>query len=159
MTSYRKCAGIIVFNADKKVLVCARNDDEKFNWQFPQGGIDSHETLLDAAIRELKEETSIVSVQPIITLDNPIRYNYPPEVLSKAKFSNKKHLGQEMYWSLMFFYGNDDEINLNTKEPEFKAHEWVEPEEAINRIVLFKKDVYKKALKQLQPYISAFDTN
>ena len=64
-----------------------------------------------------------------------------------------------MYWTLMFFYGNDDEINLNTKEPEFKSYEWIEPKEAIRRIVLFKKDVYKKALEQLQPYISAFDTN
>ena len=113
MGTYRKCAGIVVFNKNKKVLV-----------------------------RELKEETSIVSVKHVTTLDKPLRYNYPDDVLA----SGRKHIGQEMYWSLMFFYGDDDEINLNTQEPEFKAFEWIDSEESLNRIIPFKKDVYKKVI-------------
>ena len=59
MKQYRKCAGIIVFNKDKKVLICARNDAKELNWQFPQGGVESDEQPLNAALRELKQEPSI----------------------------------------------------------------------------------------------------
>ena len=59
MKIYRNCAGIIIFNTDKKVLVCARNDASDFNWQFPQGGIENNEKPSQAALRELKEETNI----------------------------------------------------------------------------------------------------
>lgn len=153
MGAYRKCAGIVVFNKNKKVLVCARNDSKQYNWQFPQGGMEENETALQAAVRELKEETSIVSVKHVTTLDKPLRYNYPDDVLA----SGRKHIGQEMYWSLMFFYGDDDEINLNTQEPEFKAFEWIDSEESLNRIIPFKKDVYKKVIEQFTPIIIAFD--
>lgn len=156
MKSYRKCAGVIVFNAQKKVLVCARNDALSFNWQFPQGGIELNENILDAALRELKEETSIVSVKPVKTLEEPFRYTFPLEVLQQAKGIGRNYIGQEVYWSLLYFCGSDDEINLNTKEPEFKAYEWIEPQEAYNRIVDFKKDTYRQAIDKLIPYINEF---
>ncbi|MBE6451734.1 MAG: RNA pyrophosphohydrolase [Alphaproteobacteria bacterium] len=156
MKIYRKCAGIIVFNQNKKVLVCARNDAVGYNWQFPQGGIEQHETPLKAAIRELKEETSIVSVKPVESLTQGIKYDFPLEVLKQAKGIGKKYAGQEIYWNLLYFFGSDDEINLNTKEPEFKAFEWVEPNEAVNRIVDFKKQVYQQAINMLSLKICEF---
>ena len=156
MNVYRKCAGIIVFNALKKVLVCARNDAFSFNWQFPQGGIENNETPLDAALRELKEETSMVSVKLIHTLEEPTRYDFPDKVLNQSKGIGKAFAGQDVYWSLLFFYGSDDEINLATKEPEFKSFEWVEPNEAICRIIDFKKNAYKTALMSLTPIIENY---
>ena len=74
MKIYRNCAGIIIFNTDKKVLVCARNDASDFNWQFPQGGIENNEKPSQAALRELKEETSITSVKPVKCLNTAIMF-------------------------------------------------------------------------------------
>lgn len=156
MKIYRNCAGIIIFNTDKKVLVCARNDASDFNWQFPQGGIENNEKPSQAALRELKEETSITSVKPVKCLNTAIRYDFPDYVLEKASPIANKYAGQDVYWNLFYFYGSDNEINLNTKEPEFKAYEWVEPQEAVNRIIEFKKEAYKKALAELEPVIKAY---
>ena len=156
MNNYRKCAGVIVFNKNKKVLVCARNDTKGTDWQFPQGGIEAGEQPHLAAMRELKEETSVVSVEFVKGLENPIRYDFPLEVKQKLQKRGIKSDGQEMYWSLLFFYGSDEEINLNTQEPEFKAYEWVEPIEAVNRIVDFKKEVYCKAVAEFEPVIKNY---
>lgn len=151
MNSYRKCAGAVVFNKAKKVLVCARNDTKGYAWQFPQGGIENGETPQNAAIRELKEETSIISVKLVKSLSESIKYDFPDYVLKHG--FGKVFVGQEMYWSLLFFYGSDNEINLNTNEPEFKAYDWVEPSEAVKRIVNFKKDVYEKVLAEFETII------
>ena len=110
--AYRKCAGIIVFNKFKKVLVCARNDAKSFNWQFPQGGIEDNENDCLAALRELREETSIVSVQPVKTLDHPLRYDFPLDVINKSKGIGKQYAGQDVFWSLFYFSGEDNEIVL-----------------------------------------------
>ena len=156
MKQYRKCAGIIVFNKDKKVLICARNDAKGLNWQFPQGGVESDEQPLNAALRELKEETSISSVNSVKTLSYGMKYDFPDYVLKHSKGIGKKYDGQEIYWNLLYFYGNDDEIDLNTKEPEFKAYEWVEPREAVERIIDFKKSVYKSAIQELEQTILSY---
>lgn len=157
MSYYRKCAGIIVFNSDKKVLVCARKGCRTDQWQFPQGGIMKKEFASDAAIRELKEETSITSVKLIKTLDKPMRYNFPGRIRRQMLRRGIDSLGQDMYWSLLYFFGSDSEININTEQPEFRAFEWVEPEEAVRRIIVFKKSVYAEAVKIFQPLIRAFD--
>jgi len=137
---YRKCVGIVVCNNDKKVLLCERNDIPN-QWQFPQGGIEKNETLLEAAYRELREETSIVSIKKFAVLEGPFRYDFPP--LVKAKF---KHVGQEVSWVFLEFVGSDDEINLDTDYPEFDDWKWADIDEALVNIVDFKSDVYKKAV-------------
>lgn len=84
---YRKNVGIAVFNKDQKVLMCARADKPGFAWQFPQGGIDNGETPLEAAYRELKEETGITSVELVAQLNKPLRYDFPAEILENFKNS------------------------------------------------------------------------
>ena len=117
MKKYRKNAGIIVFNKNKKVLICERIGNWEQAWQFPQGGIDEKETAQEAAIRELKEETSISSVRAILTETTPLIYEFPPEVKANSKKKGRDYDGQEQYWSLLLFLGEDSEINLQTKEP------------------------------------------
>jgi putative (di)nucleoside polyphosphate hydrolase len=146
---YRKNVGIIVFNDDGKVLLCERKDTAG-GWQFPQGGIDEGETYLETAKREIFEETAITSIKLIAKLDEPIRYDFPGYILNKNNF---KHIGQEMNWVLYKFVGDDEEINLKTKIPEFKNYKWVDIDEAPEKVVDFKKDVYKKVVKYFKPFI------
>lgn len=156
MPEYRKCAGVIVFNRDKKVLACARIGNRGNQWQFPQGGIMRKEDAATAAVRELYEETSIKSVKVIQTLTEPLRYVFPGAVRRRMKRRSIDSLGQDVYWSLLYFYGDDSEINVRTKQPEFKSWKWIDIEEAPERIVYFKKDVYYEAVAQLKPAMEAF---
>lgn len=146
MGMYRKNAAIVVFRSDKKVLLCQRREHYAKNWQFPQGGIDDGETPLEAAFRELREETSIVSVSCIGAYPEPLRYDFPPEVKNKNKRRGINNDGQEQYWFLMRFDGTDSEINLKTEEPEFCRYEWVDIERALDNVVAFKYDVYSKVV-------------
>lgn len=135
--------------------MCARADKEDFQWQFPQGGIDTEEDVLTAAYRELREETGITSVEPVSLLSKPLRYDFPPQVIDKFRQKGSPYVGQEQFWVLFYFYGKDSEIDFctNPKEIEFKAYEWTDIEDAPKRIVNFKKEVYHKVVQAFMPYI------
>lgn len=153
--TFRKNVGIVVFNRDKKVLMCARADHAGFEWQFPQGGIDAGEDIIHAAHRELQEETGITSVRLANTIDEGIRYYFPPEVRKRFNKNGNRNVGQEQYWVLFYFYGDDSEIDFCTypEEIEFKAYEWTDIEEAPERIITFKKKVYKTVAETFAPII------
>lgn len=157
MLEYRPNVGIVVFNKEKKVLMCARADCADMQWQFPQGGIDVNEKPLAAAVRELKEETNISSVKFVAKTPQPLRYDFPSYVLAKQKQRGSSFIGQEQYWFLFYFYGNDAEIDFFThpQEIEFKAFEWVDITEAPLRIVDFKKEVYSKVAQTFAPFIKS----
>ena len=142
---YRLNAGIVVFNKARKVLLCRRND-VKDSWQFPQGGIDKGETPKEAAVRELREETSVVSVKFIEALPQPLKYDFPDNI--KQRHPERHYDGQEQYWHLFLFEGNDDEINLKTEEPEFRSYEWVDIMTAPKKVVDFKKKIYDVVAKE-----------
>lgn len=156
MASYRECAGVVLFNDKGKVLLLARADQKGFAWQFVQGGIEDGEKPETAALRELKEETSVSSAEIILSLSEPICYDFPPEVMQKFALAGKKHVGQRMHWFLVYFKGSDDEINLNTETPEFKAWRWADIEEGPQNAVYFKREVYQKMCGVFAPYIDAF---
>jgi len=155
---YRKNVGIVLFNADKKVLVCARADLSEMNWQFPQGGIDNGEDVIKAAFRELREETGITSAELVTVLPKALKYDFPPKVLSHAQNLGRPFIGQEQSWVLLYFTGTNDEIDFKTNpdEIEFKAFEWVDIDEAPKRIVSFKKTVYTEVAKAFKPLIQNF---
>lgn len=152
---YRKCAGIIVVNPEGKVLLCARKDGKKAEWQFPQGGIEDGETPEAAARRELLEETSVSSVDFILSLPSPLRYDFPPAIREKFFKRHIYNYGQEMYWSLFRFTGADSEINLQTAQPEFRDWGWFDIDDAPQKIVFFKKHVYEQAVRFFKPYLAA----
>lgn len=153
--TFRKNVGIVVFNRNKKVLMCARADKAGSEWQFPQGGIDEGEDIVKAAHRELQEETGITSVRLAGKIDESIRYRFPSEIRNKFRKNGYRIAGQEQYWVLFYFYGDDGEIDFCTypEEIEFKAYEWTDIEEAPKRIVAFKKEVYQKVAKTFAPII------
>lgn len=144
---YRKNVGIVVFNQEKKVLWCERIDLPN-QWQFPQGGIEEGETFLEAAARELREETSVTSVEKIAVIAEALYYDFPPQVAEKFK-----KRGQAMNWVLYRFVGQDEEINLKTEEQEFSHWQWVDIDETPQKIVEFKRDVYKRMVAEFGPYL------
>lgn len=144
MKKYRLNAGIVVFREDGKVLLCKRLESYEKNWQFPQGGIDKGETAEHAALRELEEETSIVSVKKIAEYPQTIKYDFPDYVKAKNQQRGIFNDGQEQYWFLLFFEGNDNEINLNTHDKEFCDYQWIDIMNTPEMVVEFKYDVYSK---------------
>ena len=141
----RKGVGIVLLNNENKVFVAKRIDNPKNFWQMPQGGIDEGEDYYEAALRELKEETSVVSVEHIKEIDKKLTYILPDHLIGiiwRGKFK-----GQIQKWFIIRFIGNDSEININTKKPEFLDWKWIDLEDLPNIAVNFKLDVYK-ILKQ-----------
>lgn len=152
---FRRNAGIVVFRKDKKVLLCLRND-MKNSWQFPQGGIENGETPEQAATRELQEETSLSGLKRIATLQEAARYRFPQEVIDSMQKRGFTNSGQDMYWTLFYFSGSDDEINLNTEAPEFSSYKWGTLEEAVDLSVDFKKPAYNKMYQAFKPLIDNY---
>ena len=112
---------------------------------MPQGGIDEGEDYYKAALRELKEETSVASVEYIKEIDKKLTYILPDHLIGiiwKGRFK-----GQTQKWFVMRFNGSESEININTKNPEFLDWKWIDLEDLPKIAVNFKLDVYKN-LKQ-----------
>jgi len=143
----RKGVGVVLLNNNNQVFVAKRIDNPNDFWQMPQGGIDKNEDSFDAAIRELKEETSIINVKLIKEIQEEITYNLPQNLLGiiwKGKFK-----GQAQKWYIMRFLGDDTEINLKTKHPEFLEWKWVNIENITDKVVDFKLHVYEKIKRVL----------
>lgn len=156
MTNYRKNVGIVVFRQDGKVLLCERIEDYPKRWQFPQGGIDDGEDVLQAALRELEEETSIVSVKHVYSLPYSLKYDFPDGVKAKLRERGINNDGQEQYWCLFFFCGNDIEININTCNPEFRTFEWVDLSVSSHKVVDFKREIYETVVKEFSVKIQDY---
>jgi len=143
----RKGVGIVLLNNKNKVFVAKRIDNPKNFWQMPQGGIDKGENYYEAALRELKEETSVVSVKLIQEIEEKLTYILPDNLIGiiwRGKFK-----GQTQKWFVMRFLGNESEININTKNPEFLDWKWIDLEDLTKIAVNFKLNVYKSLKKEI----------
>ena len=143
----RSGVGIIVLNKENKVFVAKRIDNPKNFWQMPQGGINKNENFFTAALRELKEETSIVSVKLIKEIDDKFTYILPDHLIGiiwKGKFK-----GQVQKWFIMRFIGNESEINIKTKHPEFLDWKWIDLKDLTKIAVNFKLEVYKQVKSEV----------
>jgi len=144
----RKGVGIIVLNKENKVFVGKRRDNPGDKWQMPQGGVDEGEDDFTAMQRELTEETSIKTIKIIKKIEDIFEYELPENLIGiiwKGKFR-----GQKQKWFITRFLGQDTEINLNTRHPEFIKWKWLEPEKLPDVIVDFKKNLYLKLLKEIK---------
>tara|TARA_Y100000741_G_C18100113_1_gene496448 strand:- start:74 stop:562 length:489 start_codon:yes stop_codon:yes gene_type:complete len=149
---YRDGVGVVLLNKDNKVFVAKRIDNSKNFWQMPQGGKDKGENNLDAALRELCEETSIKNVTMIKEIEGTISYNLPKNLL--GIIWKGKYKGQIQKWFIMKFNGKDEEINLKTKKPEFLEWKWIDIDKITDNVVDFKKDVYKKLKNEIKKVVS-----
>jgi|TARA_B110000438_G_scaffold63613_1_gene64106 putative (di)nucleoside polyphosphate hydrolase len=144
--------GVILLNHKNEIFVAKRIDNPKNFWQMPQGGVNKKEDYFDAALRELKEETSITSVKLIKEIDDWYTYELPDYLL--GKIWKGKFRGQKQKWFVMKFLGKENEIKLDTKDAEFFKWKWININELTNVVVKFKFDVYKKIFKELKKIIN-----
>jgi len=143
----RMGVGIILLNHENNVFVGKRIDNPANSWQMPQGGVDKNEDLLQAAKRELEEETSIKTVKIIKELNEWQAYDLPKNLL--GKLWEGKYRGQKQKWFIMKFLGKNNEINIKTKKPEFLDWKWIKPSDLPTVAVDFKVNIYKKIAKEL----------
>ncbi len=144
--------GIVLLNNKNKIFVGRRIDNPKKFWQMPQGGVDKNEELLQAAKRELKEETNIKSIKLIKELDEWTTYDLPKNLLGKVW--KGKYKGQKQKWFVMKFLGDEKEINIKTNHPEFFEWKWIELDKITDVVVDFKLDVYKKIKEKVKTIIN-----
>ena len=148
----RTGVGVIVLNNNNKVFVGKRKDNPIDKWQMPQGGVDINENLRSAMLRELEEETSIKNIKILKEIEYWLQYELPKNLL--GKIWKGKYRGQKQKWFIVKFLGDDNEINLNTKNPEFIEWKWVEIDKLTEIIVDFKKEVYKKLVVEIKNFIN-----
>ena len=144
----RTGVGIVVLNKKNQIFLAKRIDNPKNFWQMPQGGVDKGENFYAAAVRELEEETSIKTVKLIKEIDGLTTYLLPDHLVGIIWKGEYK--GQKQKWFVVRFEGEEHEININTKHPEFLDWKWVNVENLTDEIVEFKFHVYKKIQKELK---------
>ena len=143
----RTGVGIIVLNKQNKIFVGKRKDNPGDKWQMPQGGVDEGEEYITAMKRELLEETSIKNIEIIKEIDKIYQYELPENLV--GIIWKGKYRGQKQKWFITRFLGEEKEINLNTKHPEFIDWKWIEPKLLPEVIVNFKKNLYLNLLKEI----------
>lgn len=150
---YRPCVGVMLVNMDGKVFVGQRIDNTTEAWQMPQGGVDDGEDVRAAALRELGEETGIehVHVEIIAKARDEHFYDLPTELI--GKLWGGKYRGQRQIWFLARFLGADEDINIETRHPEFREWKWVVPESLPDLIVPFKRKLYRDILQEFRALI------
>ena len=147
----RNGVGIVVLNKKNQIFLAKRIDNPKNFWQMPQGGIDHGEEFFEAAIRELEEETSIKTVSLIKELDRLTTYLLPDHLV--GIIWKGKYKGQKQKWFVVRFDGEENEININTKNPEFLDWKWVNIDNLTDEVVNFKIHVYKEIQRELYKII------
>ena len=147
----RSGVGVVILNSEDKVFVGKRKDNPINKWQMPQGGLDFDEDHLSAMKRELLEETSIKNIEILKEIEKFYEYELPKELV--GIIWKGKYRGQKQKWFIVRFTGNESEINLKTKNPEFIEWKWITPDELPNVIVKFKKKMYLELLKDIKEVI------
>jgi putative (di)nucleoside polyphosphate hydrolase len=146
---YRRGVGVMLLNAKGQVFVGARIDNTDEAWQMPQGGIDKGEDdPWLAGLRELEEETGIKPklVERLADCPERLKYDLPEEL--RPKLWGGRFKGQDQYWYLARFLGQDSDININGKDPEFREWRWIDPQQLPDLIVPFKRDLYRRLLEE-----------
>ena len=152
---YRRGVGVMLINADRKIWVGARLDNDADAWQMPQGGIDEGEEPWATALRELQEETGIAPhlVERVAECPERLRYSLPPELV--GVIWKEPWVGQEQDWFLCRFLGADSDVNIATEHPEFREWKWVEPRRLPELIVPFKRELYARLVQEFAAYLEA----
>jgi putative (di)nucleoside polyphosphate hydrolase len=150
---YRPGAGVMLLNRDGKVFVAQRLDSTLEAWQMPQGGLDEGEDPEDGALRELEEETGIArhQVEVIARAPEALLYDLPEDLVGKLWKGQWR--GQRQHWFLCRFLARDEDVNIATEHPEFRAWKWADPTELPAMIVPFKRKLYEDVIHAFREWL------
>ncbi len=154
---FRSNIGIILSNSDGGLLWARRAGQDA--WQFPQGGVESRESLEEALYRELGEEVGLKKqhVKILARTNKWLRYRLPRNLQRHDK--KPVCIGQKQIWYLLLLTASEKKVDLElSKEPEFDQWRWVDYWHPLSEVVSFKYNVYRRALKELEPYLSKLET-
>lgn len=149
---YRPNVAIVICNDRGKVLWARRASRD--GWQFPQGGVERDETAEEAAFRELYEEVGLgrEHVRLVARTQSWLKYDVPRFHLSARRGHFR---GQKQLWFLFQLLGADSDVCLDrVPKPEFDSWRWVDYWDPVDRIVEFKRQVYRRALAELEPFMA-----
>ena len=151
---YRPNVGIVLMHPDGRVFWARRV--RRDGWQFPQGGMNTDETPLEAMYRELREETGLLPDHVDVLGATPgwLRYRLPPR--SVRHRDRLVCIGQKQVWFLLRFKEHETDLQLDLSEkPEFDGWRWVDFWDPMEHVVTFKRNVYARALHHLAPLARA----
>ena len=156
---YRLCAGMTVLNRAGRAFIGRRIDgpehtDNVHVWQMPQGGIDRGEDPWPAALRELREETNIRSVEKLAEVADWLNYDIPRAIVGEAW--KGRYRGQTQKWFAVRFTGDDSEIDIERPagghEPEFVEWRWEQLQNLPELVVPFKRKVYERVVAEFAKF-------
>ncbi|KAF9623444.1 hypothetical protein IFM89_003028 [Coptis chinensis] len=156
-TGYRPDVGVCLINSQNQVFVASKLYMPGI-WQMPQWGIEDNEDPLSAALRELQEETGVVSTEIVAEAPRWLTYDFPPSVKAKVnRLSRGEWHGHAQKWFLMRLTADDSEIKIASSEvdPEWK---WTRPEEVVDQAVDHKREMYEEVMRIFMPYFNTAKT-
>ena len=150
---YRPCVGLMLLNREGRIFAGQRLDNSADAWQMPQGGIDDGETAVEAALRELGEETGIDPDEVEVLRESADWHPYDLPRTLIPKLWNGRYRGQTQRWFALRYSGPDSAVNIATDEPEFRAWAWMAHDVLVDRIVPFKRDTYARVFEEFSDLI------
>ncbi|MCX7627789.1 MAG: RNA pyrophosphohydrolase [Methylophilaceae bacterium] len=151
---YRPNVGIILCNRRNEVFWGKRIGEH--SWQFPQGGIKPGESPEQAMYRELAEEIGLKPehVRILGRTRDWLRYDVPTHWIKREWRGSYR--GQKQIWYLLRLIGRDTDVSLRAStHPEFDAWRWSEYWVPMDAVIEFKREVYRRALRELEPHLLA----
>lgn len=153
LDGFRPNVGVILANSQGQVLWARRIGQNA--WQFPQGGINEGETPEQAMYREVEEEIGLTAkdIEIVAVTRGWLRYRLPKRMI--RQHSHPICIGQKQKWYLLKLVSDDAAIRIDaTDSPEFDGWRWVSYWYPLGQVISFKREVYRKAMKELSPKLS-----
>jgi len=144
---YRANVGIVIIN-DRGQVFWARRFGQN-SWQYPQGGVDEGESAEQTMYRELHEEVGLKPehVKIVASTKHWLKYKLPKRYIRHG--SKPLCIGQKQKWFLLKLTAPASSVDLlHTSHPEFDDWRWVSYWYPVRQVVSFKKEVYRKVMKE-----------